>query len=239
LLIEVGGASRYDSLPSIEIHRGRLELLAVWLREHPDLIQRRYPELEYGGTAHRRLDLKGGTLLHVAAEYCEAEAARLLLDLGADVNARALVDERGGSGQTPIFHAVTQYHDGGVPVARVLVEGGADLSIRARVPGRYDQPEEWLDVTPLGYAVRFPYDHLACRGAVDLLLDHGAPAGDVYAAAWLGLLDELRALLDAGGDPNLRNLDGETALAAALANGHHDAAGLLRRAGALGENGSC
>jgi ankyrin repeat protein len=198
-------------------------------------VNRRFPELDYGGTAHRGLNLKGGTLLHTAAEYCEAEAARVLIEHGADVNARALVDERGVGGQTPIFHAVTQYHDLGVPVARVLIERGADLSIRARVPGRYDYLEEWLEVTPLGYAVRFPYEGLACWGAVELLLQHRAPAGDVYAAARLGLVDELRALLRAGGDPNMRNLDGETALAAAMANGHQEAGALLRAAGAVGE----
>ena len=157
----------------------------------------------------------------------------MLLEHGADVNARALVDERGVGGHSPIFHAVTQYKDLGVPVAQILIEHGADLTLRARVPGRYDYPEEWLESTPLGYAVRFPYEGLACRGAVDLLIEHGAPAGDVYAAARLGLTEELRSLLAAGGDPNMRNLDGETALAAAVANGHTEAVTLLRAAGAV------
>lgn len=235
LLIEAGATSRFDSLPTLEIHRGRLSLLAVWLEEHPALANHRFPELDYGGTAHRALDLKGTTLLHVAAEYCEAEAARMLLDHGAEVNARALVDERGVGGHPPIFHAVTQYDDLGVPVARLLIEHGADLSLRARVPGRYDQPGEWLEVTPLGYAVRFPYDRWARRGAIDLLLEHGAPAGDVYAAARLGLTEELRTLLATGGDPNMQNLDGETALAAATAHSHMEAAALLRAAGAVDE----
>jgi ankyrin repeat protein len=243
LLIEAGATSRYDGLPTLPIHRGRLDLLALWLQENPDEVNRRFPELDYGGTAHRSLNLKGGTLLHTAAEYCEAEAARVLIEHGADVNARALVDERGVGGQTPIFHAATQYHDLGVPVARLLIEQGADLSIRARVPGVHPDapgaekhvPDEWLEVTPLGYAVRFPYGGLACWGAVELLLQQGAPAGDVYAAATLGLVEELRALLRAGGDPNARNVDGETALAAATANGHTQAAALLREAGALDE----
>ncbi len=235
LLIEAGGASRFAGLPTLEIHRGRLSLLARWLEEHPALVSHRFPELDYGGTAHRALNLKGTTLLHVAAEYCETEAARMLIEHGADVNARALVDENGIGGQTSIFHAVTQYDDLGVPVAQILIERGADLSVRAQVPGRYEQAGECLEVTPLGYAVRFPAGRLACRGAVDLLLDHGAPAGDVYAAARLGCVEELRALLAAGGDPNMRNVDGETALAAAVANGHTEAVALLRAAGAVDE----
>jgi hypothetical protein len=39
--------------------------------------------------------LVGATLLHVAAEYGNADAARVLIELGADVNATASVDEHG------------------------------------------------------------------------------------------------------------------------------------------------
>ena len=71
------------------------------------------------------------------------EAARLLLDRGADVNARAL----GEWGATALFHAATQREDGGLPVVRLLVERGADLSVRARVPGHYERPDEVLECT--------------------------------------------------------------------------------------------
>ena len=43
------------------------------------------------------------------------EAATLLLDRGADVKARAAVDEAGVGGHTALFHAVTQFDDGGLP----------------------------------------------------------------------------------------------------------------------------
>ena len=50
----------------------------------------------------------GATLLHVAAKYGFLDATRLLLDRGADVNARAETDDSTGvGGQTPIFHALT------------------------------------------------------------------------------------------------------------------------------------
>jgi ankyrin repeat protein len=91
--------------------------------------------------------------LHVAAEYGNLEAAMLVLDREADVNARA---EAGGGGQTPIFHAVTQHGDWGLPVAQLLVERGADLSIRVKLPGHYERPREVVQCTPLGYAVLFP-----------------------------------------------------------------------------------
>jgi ankyrin repeat protein len=101
------------------------------------------------------LTLKGATLLHVAAEYQNLDAVRLLVDLGADVNAGATVDGAGVGGQTPIFHAVTQREDAGLPVVRLLLQRGADLSIRVTVPGHYERPGEILECTPLGYALRF------------------------------------------------------------------------------------
>lgn len=93
-------------------HRRVREQLAT----DPALVDRRFPELDFGTTGGRMLTLKGATLLHVAAEYQNLEAVQLLLDLGADVNARATVDHAGVGGQTAIFHAVTQREDAGIPV---------------------------------------------------------------------------------------------------------------------------
>lgn len=70
--------------------------------------------------------------------------------------ARAAIDEVGVGGQTPIFHAVTQYSDWGLPVAQLLLERGADLSVRVQLPGHYERPGEVVDCTPLGYAMLFP-----------------------------------------------------------------------------------
>ena len=70
-----------------------------------------------------------------------AAAAALLVDRGADVNARATVDEAGVGGQTALFHAVTQFDDGGLPVTQLLVEqrrgprGSREVS-RATTSGR-------------------------------------------------------------------------------------------------------
>jgi ankyrin repeat protein len=93
--------------------------------------------------------------LHVAAEYCNVEAAALLLDRGADVNARATVDEAGVGGHTALFHAVTQFDDGGLPVTQLLIERGADLAVRVTLPGDYERPGEIVECTALGYALRF------------------------------------------------------------------------------------
>jgi len=156
ILLKAGGVTKYDVPPVLDLLRGRLDLLAERLDADPALLNRQFPELEFGATGARRLTLRGATLLHVAAEYSNVEAVKLLLDCGADVNGRAAVDESGVGGQTPIFHAVTQYGDWGLPVAQLLIERGADLSVRAKLPGHYERPGEVVECTTLGYALRFP-----------------------------------------------------------------------------------
>ena len=93
--------------------------------------------------------------MHVAAEYGNIAAVVMLLDRGADVNARATVDEAGVGGQTAIFHAVMHFHDDGLPATQSLIERGADLTVRVKLPGDYDRPGEIVECTPLGYGRRF------------------------------------------------------------------------------------
>jgi len=156
LLIEAGGVTRYDVGCVLDLLRGRLDRVREQLDADPLLVHQRFRELDFGSTASRRLLLQGATLLHMAAEFGDAEAAQLLLDRGADVNVRAATNEAGVGGQTPIFHAVSQSRDWGFAAAKLLVERGADLSARAKLPGHYERPEEVVECTPLGYAKLFP-----------------------------------------------------------------------------------
>ncbi len=150
MLINAGTVTKYEVPGLLDILRGRLDGLAERLDADPSLISRRFPELDFGGTAMRRLTLRGGTLLHVAAEYCKADAIRLLVDRGADVNGPSL------DGQTPIFHAASQFDDKGLAVAELLIDRGADLSIRVELPGHIKREDEVVECTPLGYAMLFP-----------------------------------------------------------------------------------
>jgi ankyrin repeat protein len=99
--------------------------------------------------------LAGASLLHVAAEYGNAGAARALIALGADVNARAAEDEHGLNGQTPLFHTVNSNGNRSEPLMRLLLDSGARADIR--LAGiTWGKGFEWettlLDVTPISYA---------------------------------------------------------------------------------------
>jgi len=156
MLLAAGAHTRYDVPGVLPILRGRTDELAALLDADPTLLHRRYPELDCGQSGERLLTLRGGTLLHVAAEYGFFDAARLLLDRGADVNARADIDANGVGGQTPIFHASTHFKAVNPEVAQLLIARGADLTMRARVPGHYERRGEILDVSGAEYCAILP-----------------------------------------------------------------------------------
>lgn len=171
VLLEAGGETRYDTPPVLAVLRGRLDDLAELTRADPGLVHKRFSELDCGQTGGRLLLRRGGTLLHVAAEYGNFAAAALLLERGADVNARATVDEAGSGGQTAIFHSASQVNDYGLPITKLLLERGADLTVRVKIPGNYERPGEIVECTPLGYALLFGSD--SQRRTVALLKEWG------------------------------------------------------------------
>ncbi|MEO8076966.1 MAG: hypothetical protein ABI818_11580 [Acidobacteriota bacterium] len=99
--------------------------------------------------------LVGASLLHVAAEYGNARAARVLVEMGADLNATAAVDDDGLNGHTPIFHTVNSNRNRSAPILRLLLDSGArsDVSLRGITWGKGFEWETTLfDVTPISYA---------------------------------------------------------------------------------------
>ena len=66
---------------------------------------------------------------------------------------------------------MTQFDDGGLPIMQVLLERGADLTVRAKLPGDYEQPGEFVECTALGYALLFGG---ASQETVTLLRKRGA-----------------------------------------------------------------
>jgi hypothetical protein len=99
--------------------------------------------------------LVGVSLLHVAAEYGNLDAARALVEAGADVNAPADVDEHGLNGHTPLFHTVNSIQNRSEPIMRLLLDAGARTDVRlAGISwGKgYEWETTFFDVTPISYA---------------------------------------------------------------------------------------
>ncbi len=69
------------------------------------------------------------SLLHICAEYNHYYCAETLLKHGADVNAKAGIDEHGFGGHTPIFHTVNQHNNKSIDVMNLLLAHGAELYI--------------------------------------------------------------------------------------------------------------
>ena len=157
----------------------------------------------------------GGTPLHLAAQEGHVDLARMLLDKGAEV------DARDAKGETPLHRATEKGH---TDVAGLLLARGADVNATSK-----------NGATALHWAASEGH-----RDVAQLLLDAGADvrAGSedgwtpLNAAAWNGHHDVARSLLDAGADVRAGDEDDSTPLHSAARRGHQDVAQLLLDAGA-------
>jgi Ankyrin repeat len=177
--------------PPMAVHRGRIDLLERHLDRDPHLPTRTFaheeiypPELgchEDHSLALHGTPLAGATLLHMCVDFDEIDLARWLIERGADVNARAAIDDRGLGGHTPLFGAVVTQ-----PMrlrrddqfARLLLDAGADPNIRASLGKRlrFADDESWheyRDVTPLGWGQRFHDQSFVSQPALRLITARG------------------------------------------------------------------
>lgn len=96
------------------------------------------------------------SLLHICAEYNHLTCAEILIKHGADINARAGIDEYGFGGHTPIFHTVNQDANKSMDVLKYFVEKQADLSITVKglIWGKgYDWETFIPSVNPISYTM--------------------------------------------------------------------------------------
>jgi ankyrin repeat protein len=99
--------------------------------------------------------LQGASPLHVCAEYNSVACARLLLDAGAPVDARADFGSEGLGGHTPVFHTVNSNGNYCRPMMELLVEAGTNLALRLKGlvwGGGFEWETVVFDVTPVSYA---------------------------------------------------------------------------------------
>ena len=99
--------------------------------------------------------LMGASLLHVACEYGNLNAASVLIAAGIDIESKAAMDEYGFNGHTAIFHTVCQHRNHCLPVLQLLLSHGARTDVR--LSGiTWGKGFEWettlFDPTPMSYA---------------------------------------------------------------------------------------
>jgi hypothetical protein len=154
--------------PILAFHRGDIGRLERHLRRDPRLLEHRfslqeiYPQ-ECGCdlTGMHWTPIDGTTLLHLAVDFQEYEIFGWLLAHGADVNARAMLDQDGFGGHTPLFNAVVcgPWHH--AAMTRALLEHGAAPDARASLRKFLDwiknpRWHEARDVTAAEWGRGFP-----------------------------------------------------------------------------------
>ena len=94
ILLEAGGTTKHNVPAVLDLLRGRIDRLAGQLDADPELLKRRFPELDFGVTGTRLLTLRGATLLHVATEYGNVEATKMLWIVVRGGNVRQSCERR-------------------------------------------------------------------------------------------------------------------------------------------------
>jgi ankyrin repeat protein len=165
----------YDDQALLAVLAHDTERLTKALKDDASAVNRTYTL--YNNTY---TPLTGGTLMHFCAEYNSIDCAKVLLQHGADVNAKAGYDECGFGGHTPIFHTVNQNGNSSVEMLYFLLENGADLNITVKglIWGRGYEWETFIpSVNPVSYAMmgllpQFHRKEQTIMDVVSLLIKH-------------------------------------------------------------------
>ena len=222
---------------------GDVSVLRELLEKHPDLIS----------TADKKGPYGSWTGLHSAAKRGHIEVVRLLLERGADPNAR-----EEGDNTYPLHWAVAARQ---LEIARLLLDAGGDVHGFGDVhefdvigwasfyhaPGRSrgDNPEVIALLQERG--ARHHIFSAMCVGDLDLIRQVVAEnpralerrmsrfeggQTPLHFAITLERYDILQLLVELGADLEARDRDGHGALESAMLRGDHEATRILKAAGA-------
>lgn len=208
LLLKSGAFIPSEVTPALlAVHRGDVNELGRLIDATSSLTRQTFHEMPYGNML-----LAGGTLLHSAVEFNEVECIDLLLDRGADINARAEVID-GIGGQTPIFHLIATNQDDDSTLQHLVKRLGRQIDTKIAATFRLSNGEKLTQsVTPLEY---------------------GVISADPKRESWQRARPQVVSLLlEAGADPNQRGTDGETLLCRAAETGPVEVVESLLRHGA-------
>lgn len=171
-------------------------------------------------TVSEELKPAADSTLHSAALNGNIQAVRAFISKGYKP------DSEDQDGRTALMYAS---YNGYTDLVRELIRMGADVNKRDRY-GR----------TPLLFASSGPYPE-----TVKVLLDSKADpdiadleerfTALMYASAE-GHIENVRILLAYNSDPSLKDIDGDSAMAFAIRNGHRDIVSLLRSFAQMQEN---
>lgn len=179
------------------VRSGDIDRLRSLVESSPDVVRAVFPRGEAPG------EVDGGTALHLAVQAGDPELVELLLDLGADLEAR------NAAGRTALHDSI-EY--GKSEVRRTLIERGAQIDIcAAAILGLMERLRELLDrepelvndrstdLSPLGWASYGNQAEVARE-----LISRGARMddGELLCAASVGHVEVGRVLLEFGADPN-------------------------------------
>ncbi len=196
------------------VHAGDLGTIRQVLDRHPEMVNAAadLPRLD------RPSDTLSMRLLHLAIAEAKGDVLRLLIERGADFNAR------NADGRLPLHDCFELNHD---DFAKILLDAGAIPDVcTAAASGMHDHLEQILKRDPasandlttgnsaLGWAA---YGHQPTSATI--LLQHDAiadrPPYDSYAwgpAAGVNSIEVARVLLEHGANPNWRDEAGNTAM---------------------------
>lgn len=127
------------------------EQLEKLLKADRNIINRTYSQF-----ANTFTPLTDGTLMHFCAEYNCVICAEILSQYGADIDAKAGLDEHGFGGHTPIFHTVNQNLNNSKQMMHWLLDNGVDLGITVKglIWGKGYEWETFIpSVNPISYAM--------------------------------------------------------------------------------------
>ncbi len=248
------------------VRDGDLKTMREVLDRHPELVnakmqidQHALMPVDYTGAEAKSRELLTLQLVHLAIVGGKIDALRLLIERGADVNAR------NADGRLPLHDCFELDHD---DFTKILFEAGAVADVCAAAAyGMNDRlreilathPEDANDLqtgnSPLGWAAyghqpeaarillqhgaivnRAPYDAkawgpaamVASKDVARVLLENGADANwqdedrntPIHRAIRSRIVGDpaefVEVLMQFGGNPELQNLDGRTALDEAL-----------------------
>ena len=171
------------------------------------------------------VDMKGNlgeTPLFRAFERQNIKMAKLLVDNGADVNAK-----EGGYGGTPMHLAAAIFDK---QFAELLISNGAKVNVKTR-NYRFGGPP-WAPIHLAAFVGNKDLVELLITKGVDVnTKDEGGWTPLRYAAVFTGDTEIAELLIANGADVNAKDKNGATPLDLAILNDHTETADLLRKHG--------